>query len=182
MTAEDDARDEALARWAGARLRSAPQPTDGVTALLARIAREPLPAADRSGWRRWFSVPVLVTACIALAAGIGLGLAWPASRAAVGTADATPGGAARPVRFVFVAPSARAVALVGEFNGWNPDATPMRRDGHSNVWLTSVALAPGRHEYAFVVDDSTWVADPQAPVAPEDWFGARNSVLVVANR
>ncbi len=90
-------------------------------------------------------------------------------------------GALRPVRFVYVSPAARRVTLVGGFNGWNPDATPMQRASGGKVWITSVELPPG-HLYAFVVDDSTWVADPQAPLAPEDWFGARNSVLVVANR
>ena len=72
--------------------------------------------------------------------------------------------------------------LVGEFNGWNPRSTPMTLARDGKVWEASLDLAPGRHVYAFLVDDSTWVADPQAPIAPEAWYGGRKSVLVVADR
>ena len=85
-----------------------------------------------------------------------------------------------PVTFRITAKEARRVALVGEFNGWNAHATPMTRAG-GNRWEVTLAVAPGRHTYAFVVNDSTWVADPSAPSAPERWFGDPRSVLVVAS-
>ena len=47
------------------------------------------------------------------------------------------------------------------------------------LFSVSVPLAAGRHVYAFVVDGNDWVADPQAPLSPEQWFGQRNSVVVV---
>jgi hypothetical protein len=81
------------------------------------------------------------------------------------------------VRFVLPAPGARRVSLVGDFNGWDPDATPMLRSDGS--WTVALALLRGRHVYAFVVDGSRWVADPTAPLAPEEGFGFRNSVVVV---
>ena len=37
----------------------------------------------------------------------------------------------------------------------------------------------GHHRYAFVVDDSLWVADPAAPRLLDDDFGTPNSALVV---
>ena len=86
----------------------------------------------------------------------------------------------RPVEFVFVAPSARNVSLVGDFNGWDASATPMRRTDGRTTWSVAVQLPAGRHVYAFVVDGDAWVADPQAPLAPEQWYGQRNSVVVVA--
>ena len=79
---------------------------------------------------------------------------------------------------MLVAPSATRVALVGEFNDWDATATPMARAA-GGAWHVALPLANGRHVYAFVVDGSSWVADPQAPLAPERWFGARNSVLLV---
>ena len=85
----------------------------------------------------------------------------------------------RPVQFMLVAPTASRVALVGEFNDWDPAATPMTR-APGGAWHVVLPLARGRHVYAFVVDGSSWVADPQAPLAPERWFGARNSVLLVS--
>ena len=82
------------------------------------------------------------------------------------------------VQFMLVAPAATRVALVGEFNDWDPSATPMSRAG-GGAWHVALPLARGRHVYAFVVDGSSWVADPQAPLAPERWFGAQNSVVLV---
>lgn len=83
------------------------------------------------------------------------------------------------VRFVFRAPRGAAVALVGDFNGWDPVATPMQMLDAEGVWSASILLPPGRHVYAFVIDGTTWVPDPTAPLAPEDGFGSRNSVVLV---
>jgi hypothetical protein len=93
-------------------------------------------------------------------------------------ADAALGSVLRPVQFMLVAPTASRVALVGEFNGWDPGATPMLR-APGGAWHVAFPLARGRHVYAFVVDGNAWVPDPQAPLAPERWFGSRNSVMLV---
>jgi 1,4-alpha-glucan branching enzyme len=93
-------------------------------------------------------------------------------------ATATPA-SQRPIQFMLVAPAATRVALVGEFNDWDPAATPMSR-APGGAWHVALPLATGRHVYAFIVDGTSWVADPQAPLAPEGWFGARNSVLLVS--
>lgn len=83
------------------------------------------------------------------------------------------------VQFVLVAPGASRVALVGDFNDWDPDTTPLRRAGDGHMWTVELPLAPGRHTYAFVVDGNRWVQDESAPLAPEDDFGVRNSVVLV---
>lgn len=72
----------------------------------------------------------------------------------------------RLVRFMLVAPTAARVALVGDFNAWNPASTPLTAIGEAEwrgVWAVTVALAQGRHRYAYVVDDTQWRADPAAP-------------------
>jgi transposase InsO family protein len=84
----------------------------------------------------------------------------------------------RIVRFVLAAPRASRVTVVGDFNDWDPGATPMRRRT-AGAWVASIPLPPGRHVYAFIVDGDRWVPDPAAPLAPEDGFGIRNSVIVV---
>jgi hypothetical protein len=81
------------------------------------------------------------------------------------------------VQFVFVAPTARQVSVVGDFNDWDPQATPMVVAG--GVWSREVEVPVGRHDYAFLVDGERWVADPSAPRAPADEFGSGYSVLVV---
>ena len=85
------------------------------------------------------------------------------------------------VQFVLVAPSATSVALVGDFNDWDAQATPLRPAAAEGMWTVSVPLAPGRHHYSFVVDGSQWTPDPLSPRAPaEDDFGMPNSVITVA--
>ena len=88
-------------------------------------------------------------------------------------------GASSVVTFVLVAPRARTVALAGDFDGWDRTRLPMRR-GVSGLWTLDVPLAPGRYQYAFVVDGRQFVADPSAPRAVGDDFGAPNSVVTVS--
>jgi hypothetical protein len=73
------------------------------------------------------------------------------------------------------APQARSVQVAGDFNGWRPEATPLRR-GEGGIWGARVPLTPGRrYQYVFVVDGE-WVPDPAAP-STDDGFGGRNAVL-----
>jgi hypothetical protein len=84
------------------------------------------------------------------------------------------------VKFVLVAPQAARVSLVGDFNRWDPAATPMERTPTGGTWSVVVPLSAGRHEYAFVVDGKQWLPDPSAPLAPVDGLGAPNSVVLVS--
>lgn len=79
-------------------------------------------------------------------------------------------------QFVFVAPTAQAVAVVGDFNDWNLTATPLVREAGDGVWWVTVPLPPGRYRYAFVVDGTAWRGDPDAPAADEE-FGRPSSVV-----
>ena len=65
----------------------------------------------------------------------------------------------RLVRLMFDDPAARRVSVVGDFNAWQADATPMRRDESSGRWETRLALPDGEHRYAIVVDNTRWVGD-----------------------
>lgn len=82
------------------------------------------------------------------------------------------------VRFVFVDPSAKRVELVGDFNEWAKGTTQLTHSGAPGVWTVSVPLSPGRHEYAFIINGSRWVADPFAPKSSDD-FGTESSVIRV---
>lgn len=82
------------------------------------------------------------------------------------------------VRFVFVEPNARRVELVGDFNEWAKGATQLKRSGAPGVWTVSVPLSPGRHEYAFIINGTRWVADPLAVKSSDD-FGTESSVIRV---
>lgn len=86
----------------------------------------------------------------------------------------------RRVQFVLVAPTARKVAVVGDFNGWDPSHAAYRAHHQGGgVWAVTAAVPVGHHRYSFVVDDSVWVADPTAPRVLDDDFGLPNSAIVV---
>ena len=57
----------------------------------------------------------------------------------------------KPVSFILMAPTACHVALVGDFNAWDPTANPLKRriDGG---WSALVELPHGHHRYQFLVD------------------------------
>jgi len=84
-----------------------------------------------------------------------------------------------PVAMAVELRNARSVAVVGDFNGWDPSATPMQRVGSDGPWLATVLAKPGRHVYAFMVDGTTLVADPRAPRAKSADFGGDASVIMV---
>ena len=84
------------------------------------------------------------------------------------------------LQFVLVAPQAASVALVGDFNDWDPARAPMQT-AHG-VWATVVRLAPGRYRYAFLVNGVEWRADPAAPSVHDDEFGTPSSVVTVGGK
>lgn len=88
------------------------------------------------------------------------------------------GPSTRPVQFVLVAPDARSVSLVGDFNDWDAAASPLR-EGGEGVWSVVLPLSRGAFNYSFLVDGDEWRADPLAPAAPDD-FGRPSSVVYVS--
>ena len=81
------------------------------------------------------------------------------------------------VSFALLKPDAKGVSLCGDFNGWSPTATPMKRHGDGH-WGTAIALAPGRYQYKFIVDGE-WIADPAAQKNVPNEHGSLNSVIEV---
>lgn len=72
----------------------------------------------------------------------------------------TPLKTLRGVNFICQAPHATSVSLVGDFNGWNPTATPMKQ-GPDKAWSVMLELKHGHHRYAFLVD-GVLTLDPRA--------------------
>ena len=84
------------------------------------------------------------------------------------------------VRFVFEAHGARRVAVAGSFNAWKEQVLTLEDGGSdgpsAGVFVTTVAVPRGTHEYMFVVD-GRWIADPLATERRPDGFGRQNSLL-----
>lgn len=82
------------------------------------------------------------------------------------------------------APDASDVFLAGTFNDWNPASIRMEREPDGS-WIAAVKLAPGQHEYKFLVD-GRWCCDPggkeSAEVRPgyiQNAFGTLNCIIEV---
>ena len=86
-----------------------------------------------------------------------------------------------PQQFVFRSASARRVSLVGDFNGWNAASAPMVRAADGDLWSVTIPVAPGRHTYGFMVNDSVFALDPDARVARarDPDLGVEGSVVIV---
>lgn len=95
-----------------------------------------------------------------------------------------PSNVERPVatQFVLEAPRAQSVALVGDFNAWDPRSAPLARDPQTGLWTLTLPVIPGRHVYAFLVDGKEWTLDPRAPQERDADFGRPGSVLLVEAR
>ena len=74
-------------------------------------------------------------------------------------------------------PSAKRVAVTGDFCSWSTGGLPMRRrdDG---VWECRLELGSGQHQYRFIVD-GTWLPDPSNDQTVANEFGGANSVVLV---
>ena len=83
----------------------------------------------------------------------------------------------KPVEFSLHLPHAQSVAVVGTFNDWDADRTPMSA-GPGGIWKATVWLPAGRYEYRFVADGD-WISDPTAAEHVQNTFGSTNAVLVV---
>jgi 1,4-alpha-glucan branching enzyme len=80
------------------------------------------------------------------------------------------------VQFRLRAEGATTVELAGSFTDWQPaHALQQTAEG---VWTVVLAIAPGVHDYVFVVDGERWIPDPLAP-GVDDGFGGTNSRMTL---
>ena len=87
------------------------------------------------------------------------------------------------VQFVLVAPAARKVAVVGDFNGWDASHSAYQaKHRGGGVWSVTAPVPAGHHRYSFVVDDSVWMADPTAPRSIDNDYGLPNSAIIVGEQ
>ncbi len=90
------------------------------------------------------------------------------------------------VRFVYFDPGRKTpdsgqagpVALVGSFNGWNPQGYALQPLS-PGLWEISIPLPPpGSYRYKYLLDGG-WVDDPENPDRVEDGYGGYSSRLEV---
>jgi hypothetical protein len=163
--------------------------------VLERVRAETPTAGPLTGAWRWLTRPrriavsplgalagaavmaVMIVAAVRFLEVPREGTTGPAKAAT--TPAVSPDAGVRPVRFVLVAPEAATVFLVGDFNDWDPRATPLVRSDPGGVWTAAVPLKPGLYQYSYLVDGRIRAGDVDAPRAPGDDFGAGSSVVLV---
>ena len=186
-TAQGRDEDAALVSRVASALRAPEQFDEGFEARVMSAVRTEAAAApahghaNRGWWLRPRELRLSPLGALALAAGF-------AGMVSLGTLRATQGVRAdthtapvtaviQEVRFVFVDPSARHVAVVGDFNGWNASATA---GGGQGARRGPSRAARGRPaEYAFIVDRQRWTADPLERTNTDE-FDTESSVVTVA--
>ena len=136
-----------------------------------------------AGGRRLVRFAMAAALVAALVIGVLLGRGFPGlgtDELVAGRSDADASGPDdRIVRMEFrlEAPGATAVAVVGDWNEWNPQVHPLVDDG-DGVWTTTITLRLGEeYQYQFLIDDERWIPDPSSSLAIDDGFGGTNSVL-----
>jgi hypothetical protein len=165
---------------ARARTQAAPDLTGAVMDAISRPSADPVPHL----WERvasWLWSPSQVTwrPAYGLAAAVAVLLLVLTLPYGAGDPPLAPMAVESAPEQVFVqfrleAAGASSVSLAGSFTGWQ--ASHSLVEVAPGTWTAMIPLAPGVHDYLFVVDGREWVPDPVAsPV--EDGFGGTNSRL-----
>ena len=75
--------------------------------------------------------------------------------------------------------SARAVNIVGDFNGWNKHGTLMKKQKNGS-FAGSISLACGReYQFRYLLDGERWENDWKAGKYVANEHGGENSVVIV---
>ncbi len=83
----------------------------------------------------------------------------------------------RRVTFSLTSPDAKEVMLMGDFNQWNPNKHPMKKNKNW-VWENVTLLFPGTNEYRIILDGQ-WKNDPSNNQTRTNRFGTKNNFIVV---
>lgn len=84
-----------------------------------------------------------------------------------------------PVVFRLQASDAQSVSVMGSFNHWDPKGYEMIQDPVTGDWTIRLELAPGKHDYVFLVNGETITPDPHADISKPDDYGHQNSIVFV---
>jgi 1,4-alpha-glucan branching enzyme len=74
----------------------------------------------------------------------------------------------------------KKVALVGEFNDWNPSEAVALKKQKDGSFKASLELAAGEYQFRYILDDEKWENDWEADkYVPAGVDAAENSVVVL---
>ncbi|MFH1847236.1 MAG: AAA family ATPase [Candidatus Omnitrophota bacterium] len=80
--------------------------------------------------------------------------------------------------FLFHAPEAGAVYVLGDFNSWQKTEVSRLAKLENGYWSAHFILDKGKYRYKFLIDDE-WMRDPKNPKVKMNVFGTADSILIV---
>ncbi len=180
LAADFSVRDDAFTTQVMKRVAAEPPPRTRASARNGRVQERTLTARFA---RQVVSVRGAAAAAVAIVVLATAMVVWDR-----GAATETPEGAAPVVmdesentvivRFELVEPRAERVAVVGDFNEWNPERHQAARPDDDGVWRFELELRRGRaYSYNFLIDGEVWIPDPSGLERIEDDFGTEKSLI-----
>ncbi len=91
-------------------------------------------------------------------------------------------GPADSVKVTFVVSAEQCdqpVSVVGDFNGWDPLATPLRKRSNGTRSATVELPAGGTYRFKYLADGGSWFCDSDIDPAADHEIAAADSLLVV---
>lgn len=82
------------------------------------------------------------------------------------------------VGFSVLAPEAKEVYIVGDFNEWKLNTTS-RMEHDNGTWKKNMGLRPGKYRYRFVIDGK-WTEDASNPSKAMNPYGTLDSLIEVS--
>ena len=159
------------------------QPSSGFTARVMQQIGNEEPVVQQSWWEKAHRILTLPRVSLKWAAAFGMVLVT----AVIGynfyfspVQPFCPNNLAE-ITFTMQADASQveSIAVVGDFNDWDPDRNPLLDENGDGLWTATLSLEPGRYEYMFILDGQKWVPDPEAYRYVRDGFGNKNAVIEI---
>ncbi|MEZ4867484.1 MAG: isoamylase early set domain-containing protein [Caldilineaceae bacterium] len=71
------------------------------------------------------------------------------------------------------------IAVVGDFNHWNPAANPLQQRSNGSYSATVVVENGHRYAFRYLCDNGRWFNEGLADAFEENGFGGDNSILIM---
>jgi len=74
---------------------------------------------------------------------------------------------------------AESLVLVGDFNGWDETATPMKKSKDGTFSVTVEMETGFEQQFRYIADDNIWLNDDAADKYVDSLLGSENSVIIL---
>lgn len=158
-------------------------PSDFTAQVMKRITQE-IPVSTERWWEKALHLLTLPRVSLKWAAALGMALVALFMGYNIYFSPATQYCPNNLAEITFSmradADQVKSIAVVGDFNDWDPTRDLLADENNDGIWTVTLKLEPGRYEYMFILDGQQWVPDPSAYRYVNDGFGNKNAVLEIS--